>query len=225
MTTSTHAPAANAGNMRTPAIRTRLGSILAIAPLSVWVANHLYENLLIWRNDNGAAWQEDVTGYSTPISEILVLIAVVVPLLYHTAWGLVRMKATKPNLKSWPTFENLRFVLQRLAALGALLFIPAHLINARILPFIRQEHGSTHLTAPEFAHHMHNPATLIVYILGILGVTFHLANGLWGFAIHMGFYQGGNAQRRLRNTCIALFVILLGCGWGALAGMLIKYPS
>ena len=37
----------------------RLGSMLAIAPLGVWVSWHLWENLYAWRGDG--AWSEDGT--------------------------------------------------------------------------------------------------------------------------------------------------------------------
>ncbi|MCC7381721.1 MAG: succinate dehydrogenase [Deltaproteobacteria bacterium] len=195
--------------------RSRLGSVLAVAPLSLWVANHLFENLLAWRG--AAAWEAEVTGAASPAIELLISALVLGPIVLHAIWGLARMRLTRPNLGSWMTFDNLRFVLQRLSALGVLAFIPAHLYLARIQPAVASERG--HLTLPEFSEHMQALPTLAVYLLGSLGVTYHLANGLWGFGVHMGWYRGPRAQKRLRNACLVIFLILLAMAWGAILGV------
>lgn len=176
------------------------------------MVNHLVENQLAWTS--AAAWQSEVTGGSSLIAELAISTFVILPLVLHTIWGLIRMKRTRPNLMRWFTMENLRFVVQRLSAIGVLLFIPAHLFLARIQPAIEQPGG--HIPLSEFSEHMNTLPTLLVYLLGVLGVTFHLANGLWGFAVHMGWYAGADAQRRLRNVSIALFVVLLALGWSAI---------
>ena len=202
-----------------PAWRARLGSILAVAPLSIWVANHLFENLLLWRSRE--AWQQEVTGASGPVQEALISFFVLGPLVIHTVWGLARIKRTRPNFKSWPTFENLRFLLQRVSALCVLLFVGAHLTMARIKPFF--EYENHHIPLADFAAHMKTAPTFITYVLGTLAVTYHLANGIWGFAIHMGWYQGPQAQRRLRNACIAFFVVLQTAAWASIFALVTRY--
>ncbi len=61
----------------------------------------------------------------------------------------------------------------------------------------------------------HHPPTLIVYLLGTLGVSYHLANGLLTFAMSWGLAQGKGLQR-LERVAIAAFVVLLAMSWGAL---------
>ena len=55
--------------------------------------------------------------------------------------------------------------------------------------------------------HFHTP-TLIVYVLGTLGVTFHLANGLQTAAMGWGLVSSKAALKRLEWLVIAVFVRL-----------------
>ncbi|HYS10801.1 MAG TPA: hypothetical protein VEP66_18830, partial [Myxococcales bacterium] len=60
-----------------------------------------------------------VTAHSSLASRVLLSILVVGPLLWHTIWGIVRFARTRPNL-DLTAFSNVRYLLQRLAALGLL---------------------------------------------------------------------------------------------------------
>ena len=61
----------------------------------------------------------------------------------------------------------------------------------------------------------HNPPTLIVYILGILGISYHLANGLQTFAMGWGIIASRRGLRKLDVFVWVTFVVLLAMGWGA----------
>src|SRR5262249_22638010 len=113
------------------------------------------------------------------------------------------------------------FFVQRFSAIGAALFIGAHLVKARILPAIQSPTGHEHLK--DMAEAMREPPTMIVYVLGTLAVAYHMANGLWGFAIHMGWYQGPAAQRRLRTFSVVFFSLMLVGFWAVIYGMATKY--
>lgn len=202
----------------------RLGSVLAIAPLGLWVTWHLWENLYAWRGD--AAWSERAVdtvvtaegrAYTgNPLSAALVSTVVFAPLLLHTAWGLRRLSMARPN--GYRFFGNARYILQRLSALGLLGFIAAHVYLARISPALHSPTG--HESFEDLAGHMrHHPPTLVVYLLGVLGTTFHLANGVHTASFIHGLAASPRAQRRMQALSIALFVVLLGIGWGAVAGL------
>lgn len=202
----------------------RLGSLLAIAPLGVWVTWHLWENLYAWRGD--ASWSaravdtvvtaEGRAYAGNPISAALVSAVVFAPLLIHTVWGLRRLAMSKPN--GYRFFGNAKYVLQRLSALGLLVFLAAHVYLARISPALRSPTG--HESFEDLASHMrHHPPTLVVYLLGVLGTTFHLANGVYTASFIHGLAASPQAQRRMRAISVALFLLLLGIGWGAVAGL------
>lgn len=59
----------------------------------------------------------------------------------------------------------------------------------------------------------------MVYLLGVLGTTFHLANGVYTASFIHGLAASPRAQRRMQVVSVALFVVLLGVGWGAVAGV------
>ena len=202
----------------------RLGSMLAIAPLGVWVSWHLWENLYAWRGDG--AWSERVVdtvvtaegrAYTgNPFGAALVSLVVFAPLLIHVLWGLRRLAMAKPN--GYRFFGNAKYVLQRLSALGLLGFVGAHVYLARISPALHNPTG--HETFEDLAAHMrHHPPTLVVYLLGVIGTTFHLANGVYTASFIHGIAASPRAQQRMQIFSIALFVVLLTVGWGAVAGL------
>jgi len=57
---------------------------------------------------------------------------------------------------------------------------------------------------------------LVIYPLGILCGTFHLANGFWAAAIAWGLTVSKKAQQRWGFVCIGLFLFTTGCGFTAL---------
>src|SRR4051794_37879057 len=105
--------------------RTRLGSALAVVPLGVWTVVHLWNNLAAFRGPR--QWQDAVTTYAHPASELASGFIVLAPLLIHALWGLGRMFQTRANLRSYGYYANLKFVLQRLSAIGVLGFLGAHI--------------------------------------------------------------------------------------------------
>src|SRR5437763_7272078 len=81
-------------------------------------------------------------------------------------------------------FSNVRYLVQRLSAVGLLLFLGAHLYLAWFQPrFIEGRPEPFAEIAREM--HFHLP-TLLVYILGVLCIAYHLANGIWSFCMGCG---------------------------------------
>ena len=192
-------------------LRTRLGSLLAVLPLAVWTIVHLWENLAAFQGP--AAWQHAVTEYDHPIGFFVSATIALLPLAIHTVWGIGRLFTTQPNNVRYGYFANTKYVLQRLSAIGVLLFLGAHIWLALLHP--RMVQGGAEPFA-DIAHEMrHHTPTLVVYILGILGVAYHLANGLATFTMSWGLVSSRRALKKLDLWAILLFVIVLGMGWGA----------
>lgn len=193
-------------------LRARLGSLLAVAPLGVWTLNHLWNNLSAFKG--GAAWQADVTEYGHPIAFFASSLLALLPLALHTVWGIGRLVSVKPNTVKYKYFANLKYTLQRLSAIGVLLFLGAHIWLAFLRPRIttgRPEPWSdiTH----EMHHHM---PTLAVYVLGTLGVAYHLANGVHAFTMAWGVVTSRRALKKLDAFTYVFFLVLLGLSWGVI---------
>lgn len=196
--------------------RGRIASLLAIAPLGVWTVLHLWNNLAVFRG--GAAWEEAVTHHAHPLSQFITALLVMVPLLIHTVWGLMRLKSSRPSAKLTLTFfGNFKYVLQRLSAIGLLGFLGAHLWLAMLKPRLLEGHAEAFTDIAHEMHH-HGP-TLVVYLLGTLAVSYHLANGIATFAMGFGIVSSRRALHKVENLSYLLFVVFMVMSWSAIYGL------
>jgi len=193
-------------------LRARLGSLLAVVPLGVWTVNHVWSNLSAFRG--AAAWQAEVTEHGHPVAFFATSVVALLPLALHAVWGVGRLLTARPNVVKYKYYGNFKYVLQRLSAIGVALFVGAHLWLAFLRPRI-----TTGRPEPfaDIAHEMHHHLpTLVVYLLGVLGVSYHLANGLQSFTMAWGVVSSRRALKRLEIYTIAFFLLLLGMGWAAI---------
>jgi succinate dehydrogenase / fumarate reductase cytochrome b subunit len=210
-------------------VRSRLASFLAIFPLGVWTFIHVWNNLAAFRaaDDQGASWQAAVTEYPHPIAQLLTGIVVLLPLALHTAWGIGRLLTSRPNNLRYRHFANLKYLLQRLAAVGVLLFLGAHLWLALLRPRLVEGHREwfgdavvdgklVHGIAWEMRHHT---PTLVVYLLGTLGVAFHLANGVETMAMGWGIATSRRGLKRVEWLSWGVFLSLLAMCWAVIYAM------
>lgn len=192
-------------------VRSRLGSFLAVVPLSIWTIHHLWSNLSAFKG--AEAWQADVTEYAHPAAFFASSLVALLPLALHTIWGIGRLRTTRVNVIQYRYFANVKYVIQRLSAVGLLLFLGAHIWLAFLRP--RLTTGRPEPFA-DIAHEMyHHVPTLLVYVLGVLGVAYHLANGLQTFTMGWGVVATRRALRRLDLLTWLVFLSLLAMGWGA----------
>jgi len=211
--------AADAAHLEAPSpqqyVRSRLGSVLAVIPLGVWVVAHIWNNLAAFQGE--AAWQAAVTEYRHPVAQLVTFIIVMLPLLLHIVWGLSRMRMSKPNNGKYGYFGNLNYLLQRISALGVLGFVGAHIWLAMLHPRITTGHAEAFR---DIAHEMHHHMpTLVVYLLGTLGVSYHLANGLFGVAMGWGLVTSRRALSRATSFSVLFFVLLLAMSWAAIGAL------
>jgi len=184
-------------------------------PLGVWTVNHLWDNLAVFQG--AEAWQKAVTHYPHPVAQVLTLTMVLLPLAIHTIWGIRRLFSFRPNNVRYPAFGNLKYLLQRLSAVGVLLFLGAHIWLALLHPRLVEGHPEPF---NDIASQMrfHGP-TLMVYLLGTLAVCYHLANGIFGFAWTWGLTAGEKSYRRIGVAVIVTFLVLLTMAWSAIYGL------
>ena len=188
----------------------RLGSLFAILPLGVWTVNHLWNQFAAW--NGAAAWETSVEGHQSTAGAFVTFVVVLGPLLWHTVWGILRMTKTRPNTDV-SRFSNVRYWLQRLSAVGLLLFLGAHLWLAWFEPRFIEGHAEPFI---DIAHEMHfHGPTLAVYVLGTLGIAYHLANGLWSFCMGWGLTVSKSGLAWMERIALLVFVLLLAIGWSA----------
>jgi succinate dehydrogenase / fumarate reductase cytochrome b subunit len=212
MSSASEAEKSAGSRIDTGFLRARAGSFLAVMPLSVWTIIHLWNNLASFQG--AEAWQTSVTSYVHPLAHFATLVVVLLPLVLHMIWGLGRIWTARPNNVRYGFFSNLKYALQRLSALGVLAFLGAHVWLAMLQPRFVQGHPEAFASiAHEMHHHM---PTLVVYLLGTLGVTYHLANGLATFAMGWGIVSSRRALHKLDVVAMVLFVVLLAMAWATI---------
>jgi succinate dehydrogenase / fumarate reductase cytochrome b subunit len=60
-----------------------------------------------------------------------------------------------------------------------------------------------------------NTPTLVVYVLGTLAVSYHLADGAQTFCMGWGIVTSQRGLRRLEGAALTLFFVLLMMSWAA----------
>jgi len=189
----------------------RIFSFCGVVPLGVYVVWHLLNN--IYALGGAAAFAARLAqATSSPVHRPVIWLFVYLPFAIHAVIGLLITFRSKPNALRQPRFRNWKYVLQRISAIGVLLFVPAHVYKTKIEPW-REGFPI------DFAH-MHagmvEPLTFAVYFFGMLGVCFHLANGLWLAGITWGLFVGPNGQRRGEWLSILFGIVLLALAFGAI---------
>jgi succinate dehydrogenase cytochrome b subunit len=189
----------------------RIFSFCGVVPLGIYVVWHLLNNIYAF----GGAHRFDTRlaqATGSPVYRPAIWLFVYLPFAIHAVIGLLITFRSMPNPFRQPRFRNWKYVLQRVSAIGVLLFVPAHVYKTKIEPW--REGFSI-----DFAH-MHagmlEPVTFAVYVLGMLGVSFHLANGLWLAGITWGLFTGPNGQRRGEWLSILFGIVLLFLSFGAI---------
>jgi succinate dehydrogenase / fumarate reductase cytochrome b subunit len=197
---------------RSSFLQARLASALAILPLGAWTFVHLWHNLAAF--EGADAWEGAVTAYSHPFAQAATGIIVLLPLAIHTSWGVFRVATSRINLLAYRSYDNLKYFLQRVTAVGVLLFLGAHLWLAMVRPRLVDGHAEAFADIAEQMH-VHRP-TLIVYLLGTLGVSYHLANGAQTVCMGWGVVSSRRGLRNLEWIAILTFLVLLAMSWGAI---------
>ena len=191
----------------------KLFSLVGIVPLGFYVIAHLYQNMRSLGGEH-AFNQHLADSHSQPMIVPITILVIWIPIAFHGIYGLIAMSKARPNLQKFPFFENLKYIVQRLSAIGLLLFIPAHVFKTRIEPQLEGEILDFH----HMVEGLHEPLTLAVYLLGVLGVAYHLANGIWQASIGWGLVTSERGMQRIQVLSYFLFVILLGMGYSAIWG-------
>src|SRR5579871_2686596 len=191
-------------------------SLLGVVPIGAYVVCHLWTNMYsIAGADAFNARLESTRG--GPFFIFLEVFGLGVPILIHAVQGLRIVFKMRPNNVRWPTMRNLKYFLQRLSGVGILLFFAAHVIKARIMPAM-SDTPPFHETWAGMHEALSEPLTFTVYALGLLGVSYHLANGLWGSALTFGLTVTPRGQKRMEIVSALALVVLLGMSTVAIVG-------
>ena len=196
----------------------KLHQLTGILPLGFFLLEHFYTNSKAMSGP--ADFNNAVRDLqSIPYVIFIEVGGIFVPLIYHAVYGLFITWEMRPNNVSYPYPRNWFYTIQRVTGIILFFFITFHVLNFRfgLIPGLNEFSVAEHpnqafdIVSGEFR----NWAIFAVYVVGITATVWHLANGLWLFAVDWGIVIGERAQRVAGYACIAVGLLLLAVGINA----------
>jgi succinate dehydrogenase / fumarate reductase, cytochrome b subunit len=196
----------------------KLHQLTGIVPLGAFFLVHMYTNSTAL---NGAkVFNEHVTGiHEMPYLLFVEVLGIFVPLMFHSIYGIIISGEAKHNVLSYGYGRNWFYFFQRITGIYLFFFLLFHILNFRfglipglnLVPVAGNADQAFAIVSREFQI----PWVLAVYILGVLATAWHLAYGLFLFAVDWGIVIGQKAQRVTLYASISLAVFLGAVGVNA----------
>lgn len=179
----------------------RLHSLLGIIPIGIFLVQHLIVNYFAVYGENRF---NDAVRFMENLPFLIVLecVLIYIPILYHAILGVYIAFTARNNPVQYGYFRNWMFYLQRLTGLIAFAFIAWHVWQTRIQVAL----GKAPLDYSLMENIVAGPAAFWLYVVSIVAITFHFANGLWSFLVTWGITQSRRSQRAATYASIVLFL-------------------
>src|SRR5688500_5313502 len=195
----------------------KLHQLTGIIPLGAFFAVHMYTNSTAM---NGAeVFNEHVEGiHHMPYLIFLEVFGIFIPLLFHSIYGVLISAEAKPNVLSYGYGRNWFYFFQRATGIFLFVFLLFHILNLRfgLIPGLESYGnpvaGNADRAFAIVAAEFKNFGILLFYILGVLATAWHLAYGIWLFAVDWGIVIGEKAQKYSLYASVALAFGLFAVG-------------
>lgn len=181
----------------------RLHSLLGVVPIGFFVVQHLVVNHFIVYGEEKFNVAANFMA-SLPFVVVLEIFVIYLPILFHAVLGVYIVFTVRYNNKRYSYGRNWLFTLQRISGIITLIFIAWHVYQTKVQVAL----GTVELNAGLMQDILSNPVMFWFYIVSVLAVVFHLANGLWGFCVSWGITQSARAQKILTYATIGVFFVV-----------------
>ncbi|MFD1886544.1 succinate dehydrogenase cytochrome b558 subunit [Paenibacillus wenxiniae] len=184
----------------------RLHSLLGIIPLGLFFIEHMITNFSAYEGGKESFDQGVAFLNGLPLVLFLEIVFIFLPLLYHGIYGLYIAYQAKPNNNHFGNERNWRYTLQRVTGVITFIYVAWHVYDTRFQVALG---NVTHEQLGGIMHNiMTNPATFVLYAIGVVSASFHFSNGLWSFLVTWGITVGPRAQRVSSYICMTIFVVV-----------------
>jgi succinate dehydrogenase / fumarate reductase cytochrome b subunit len=153
------------------------------------------------------------------------------PILFHAGVGVYFAKTGRFNVSRYAYQDNWRYVWQRLSGYLGVLFIFMHVSSLRwgwnyggLMPTFHADAAASSLAT----HLQKGSAGLLMaafYLVCVLALVFHFANGLWTAAITWGVTVSVAAQKRWGQVCTLVGLSLAGAAIASVFGFATLDPA
>lgn len=181
----------------------RLHSLLGVVPIGLFVVQHLIINHFAVYGEESFNKAANFMG-SLPFVLVLETFIIYLPILFHAVLGVYIVFVAKNNTKRYGFLRNWLFFLQRVTGIITLIFIAWHVWQTRVQVAI----AGAEVNYQMMEDILSNNFFFWFYIISILAVVFHLANGLWGFLVSWGIAQSPKSQRIVTYATVVVFFVV-----------------
>lgn len=181
----------------------RLHSLLGVVPIGIFVVQHLIVNHFIVYGEESFNKAAGFMG-NLPFVLALEIFVIYLPLIFHAVLGVYIVLTAKNNVGTYGFARNWLFFLQRITGIITLIFVVWHVWQTRIQVAL----GNAEVNAQLMQDILQQPFYFWFYIISILAVVFHLANGLWGFAVTWGIAQSPRSQQIITYFTVLVFIVV-----------------
>lgn len=191
----------------------RLHSLSGMFPIGAYMVFHLFMNSVATFSPENF---NNVIHFlrSIPYLELLEIMVLFVPIVFHALYGLIITRTSKPNQMTYSHLENWRYYLQRVTGVIGLFFIWFHVYQLRFVEDLDYDYianafaGYAHFSfLPEIP--LINPLNVYwFYIICVVALIYHFANGIWSFCITWGITVGKKSQELVSLAALAIFIAL-----------------
>lgn len=198
----------------------KLHQLTGVVPLGIFFFVHMFTNA---KAMNGETVFNDAVAdiHHLPFLLFIEIFGIFLPLMFHSVYGIHISMEAKANVGGYSYARNWFYIFQRVTGVFLFFFILFHLLHYRFglfggfgLTEIAVA-GNAHQAYDIVARDMQQVWILVVYLLGLAATAWHLAYGVFLFAVDWGIVIGERAQKYLLYSCAAIGIGLFGLGANA----------
>lgn len=188
----------------------RLHSLSGIFPIGLYVLVHLGINSFA---ASGAEVYDRVAEFleSLPYLLLIEIPFIWAPILFHSLYGVYVHARGEGNAFQYAYASNWMYTLQRWSGIVALVFIGWHFWQTRLANYLFGVPVDFRMMADILA----DPKWIAFYVVGLIAVSFHLANGVRTFLMTWGLVSGPRARRAAAHACAVFGVLVLAVSLAA----------
>jgi succinate dehydrogenase / fumarate reductase cytochrome b subunit len=198
----------------------KLHQITGIVPLGAFFFVHMFTNSKAMSGEK--VFNDAVADiHHIPYLLFIEVFGIFVPLLFHSIYGIMISGEARFNVGNYGYGRNWFYLFQRITGGFLFFFLLFHILNLRfgIIPGLETYGnpvaGNADKAFDMVATEFKNIGILIFYILGVSATAWHLAYGIWLFAVDWGIIIGEKAQKLTLYACLGLAVFLGAVGINA----------
>lgn len=196
----------------------KLHQITGIVPLGAFFFVHMFTNSKSMSGDK--VFNDAVADiHHIPYLLFVEIFGIFLPLLFHSIYGIFISAEARPNIGNYGYGRNWFYIFQRVTGIFLFFFLLFHILNFRfgLIPGLNETPiaGNANLAYDIVAREFAIPWVMVLYILGILATAWHLAYGIWLFAVDWGIVIGEQAQKYALYACLGLAAFLGAVGINA----------